>query len=527
MLILRIRQAELALRDHRLDEAFELAQAKDLRSHRRGQDLIGRLARAMVKRGRTHLDAGRARLALIDCEKADRLGGNLPEVAALREAAASAIIAEQRHQRQRANLVVAARNHIERGQLSAGEQVLAKVSGFESRAAIIMQDLNAKRSSLEAAVKSAAAAISRDDMEAAARELADARAANIDDSRVGAMLTQITERLLKRISGAIDDGRLDLAEAQLRTLGRLHGQQAAGEQLFRAVEQCRLAWSHADRGQPHQALEILRRQAVLFLSARWIGATIKQLQQAEEAMAALRAGPLSLLSLSPHSPTEAPPAKDISQPVSFVRQSPVAREPGDVRGNMLPSKFILRVDGAGSFCVLRQALITIGSVSSAGVPDLGLIAEPGLPTATIERADEDYFIRGNTLAVNDRSTQSNKLLAGGDRIALSPRCRMVFALPVAASTSAILDLTGARYPRSEVRRVILLDRDIVIGPGNATHVRVENAPENIILHLRDGRIFCESRTPVLVNAAPMDRNSGISLDAHLQVGDVSFVISRE
>jgi len=193
---------------------------------------------------------------------------------------------------------------------------------------------------------------------------------------------------------------------------------------------------------------------------------------------------------------------------------------------MLPPKFVLRVAGAGSFWVLRQPLATIGPVSSPHVPDLGLIAEPGLPTATIERVDDDYFVRGSTVAVNDRAVQ-NKLLANGDRIAISPRCRMSFSIPAATSTSAVLDLIGARFPRAEVRRVILLDRDLVIGPGSATHVRVEEATENIILHLREGRIFCEAKTPVEVSGAAMDRNMGIPLDAHVKVGSVSFVISRD
>src|SRR5204863_4029685 len=127
--------------------------------------------------------------------------------------------------------------------------------------------------------------------------------------------------------------------------------------------------------------------------------------------------------------------------------------------------------------------------SSNEVPDLGLIAEPGLPCATIQRAEEgDYFVRGLTVAVNDRAVgQPGKLLATNDRIAISPRCRLTFMHPSAASTSAVLDLSGARFPRAEARRPILLDRDLIMGPGNATHVRVQNATEHIYLHVPSGR----------------------------------------
>ena len=74
MLFLRIKQAEAALADGRLDEAFEIAKAADLRKQRSGQDLVGHLARALLDRGREHLDADRPIPAAHDCEKAEQLG---------------------------------------------------------------------------------------------------------------------------------------------------------------------------------------------------------------------------------------------------------------------------------------------------------------------------------------------------------------------------------------------------------------------------------------------------------------------
>ena len=78
-MILRIRQAECALADGRLDEAFEIAQADDVRGHRHGQRLIGRLARAMIRRGQENLAAGRFQPALLDCNRAEKLGGTTSE----------------------------------------------------------------------------------------------------------------------------------------------------------------------------------------------------------------------------------------------------------------------------------------------------------------------------------------------------------------------------------------------------------------------------------------------------------------
>jgi len=57
VLILRIRQAECALADGRLDEVFDIASADDVRQHRNGQRLIGKLIEQLISRSQSHCDA--------------------------------------------------------------------------------------------------------------------------------------------------------------------------------------------------------------------------------------------------------------------------------------------------------------------------------------------------------------------------------------------------------------------------------------------------------------------------------------
>jgi hypothetical protein len=536
LLILRIRQAETALDDGRLDEAFDLVVPESVRSHRRGQEIVGRLVRKLVERGKGHLLADRVTQAQADCGKAERLGGNLPDTAELRAAINNAIAAQQRNQRKRAMAFAAAREHIDQGRLAAGEKLLAAFASnssarfMESRAAVLMQDLGAKRAAVESAVRNAAAALDRDDTEAAVREVLHARDADASDPRVGELATKIAADLRERASEAIERGRLDVAEPIVRQLSRIARDSTDAETLARTIQQCRHAWLHLDRGECREASEILRRISAIHPSAKWMTDATKYLKQAEDALHELRTGPLSLLGVSSDSPTEPPPGR--STGVSPV----VRKEHGqDARATdcVLPSKFMLRVDGAGSFLVLRQPIVTLGPVSSSRLPDIGLLADPGTAIAMIERADEDYFLRSEfAVAVNDRPVppRSGKLLGSGDRVALSPRCRFAFATPNVASTTAVIDLTGARYPRSDVRRIILMDGDLIIGPGAATHVRIgdaEGADSNVVLHLRDGRLFCEADQPIEVNGAPLDRTSGIPLGAHVKVGGVSFVVTRD
>ena len=88
----------------------------------------------------------------------------------------------------------------------------------------------------------------------------------------------------------------------------------------------------------------------------------------------------------------------------------------------------------------------------------------------------------------------------------------------------MIDLTGARYPRADVRRVILLDRDLVLGPGPASHVRVPGLPSPVVLNLRG--VLLRASAPATVNGSPLGREEGLPVGVPLAAGGASFVIGR-
>ena len=136
----------------------------------------------------------------------------------------------------------------------------------------------------------------------------------------------------------------------------------------------------------------------------------------------------------------------------------------------------------------RGRITTIGPISSSEGPSVGLLAPANLPTVSVERLDEDYFLRcDGSVQVNGKCV-SEKLLSHGDRISLGPRLELRFLLPNAASTSAVLELTSAKMPRQDVRRIILLDESIVLGNNATAHVRVRGLQESVVLHLRHGQL---------------------------------------
>ncbi len=542
MRILRIRQAETALADGRLDEAFELLADADLRSHRRGQELAGQVVEALLARGREHLAADRPDRALADCDRAIELGGNLPAAAELRAGVERAVSASRARRRREGDRLAAATEHIDQGRLTIGEGLLADgrgADGDDARAAALREAAAGRRAAAEAALAAAKAALDRGDLAAA---MADANAAaghRPGGEAVVAAKAEITAAGCERARADLVRGRLDLAEsllARLRAFAATHGEV---EDLSRVAEQCRRGWRWVCRGELRRATEVLRRAEAMLPEAKWLKKAVACGESAAEATEALRAGPLGMLP-APSGPGAIPLSADAGDEPGAVDIPPqAAEEPrADAASGLLPAggvpdtatslpqRFALRVDGAGCFLVCRGRRVTLGPVSSSGRPDLGLLADASLPVVTLERTDGDYFLRAEMeVTVNDRPTRGC-LLSDGDTIALSPRCRLRFRLPTPASGTGVLELTSARLPQADVRRVVLLDGEMILGPGSASHVRADHAGGRAVLHLRDDRLLCRTELPVTRGGAAMDATAPLAMDVPVRVGPVGVVLTR-
>jgi len=522
--MLRIRQAETALNDGRLDEAYELAGDPNLRAHRRGQELINRLARAFVARGREHLAGERYTQALADCEKAGKLGGNLADAAELRTAITEAVTIRQRQARKADDAVAATRQYIDDGQLSLANDALAELDANSARVAGLQHQVAARKGKADAGLNRAQQALDREDWDAAIDALLEAGRAHAANQRLNELTAQVTSAVTQQVRAAIDQGRLPLADSLIKRLKPLTHETTDLHELAGIMEQCRRALRCIEQGQLRSAGEILGRLHSLLPDASWLGIAHDAVRHAAENLEQVRGGPLGLLS-APLAPS--------TEPASMAGPPPGAHEVDTDKtirtkpmDTTLPSRFLLQVDGVGSYLVLRDRRVTIGPISSSRRPDVGLMAEPGLPVAGIERTDEDYFIVSDRAVTVNGAPVTRKLLADGDKIALSPRCRIKFTLPNAASTSAVLSLSGTRLLRGDARRVILMDRSLVIGPGSAAQVRADALTGPVILYVRDGRLVCQTKEQVLLDEQPMSEQDGIRMGAHVRVGAVSFVVTE-
>ncbi|HSV98834.1 MAG TPA: hypothetical protein VLI39_01580 [Sedimentisphaerales bacterium] len=530
MLILRIRQAECALADGRLDEAFEIAQADDVRSHRYGQRLIGRLAREIVRRGQEHLAGNRFHAALLDCNKAEKLGGTMSDVAQLRTAICEAMTKNQQECQQQAMRVAEAKRHIDEGWLSVGGRILEEAAAGDGRARMVRQELEAARIKTDDAVAKAEQALDRGDFEEAMEIVRSSGLGRSKNGRAGELLGKIKSRTVERIRLDLEQGRIDRAQAFVQRVAPLGKDGAELAELVEALARCRQAALYIAAGRPGDALPLLRKVKLVCPTAAWLDSAISDIKRAAEAYEELDAGPLGL-TLADAAPIMEPGDSEADAAVASANRYPPQppmqeRAMPNQTGESLPSKFVMQIDGVGSFLVFREQRVTIGPISSSARPMLGLMADPNTPVVLIERVDEDYFVRcQKPIDVNGKSV-GEAMLRDGDRITLSPRCVLRFHLPNPASTTALLTISGARLNRPDIRQVILMDRDILVGPYTNNHIRTDLVKDPVALFAQNGRLLCRAKDSILVDGRSFDPSVGLVVGKPIEIGKLSMVVAR-
>ena len=529
VLILRIRQAECALADGRLEEACDLVQRAEIREHRRGQALVSRLLDRLVERGQAHLTAGRSSEALADGERAARLGGDQPRIAALHAEAVAALTRQQRHGRERRDGLQAAGDRVAGGDLSGAARQVERLADPGRTGGALLDRIAARRGQADGAARAAQAALERDDLEAAAGAVMNGREAHPAHAQLVELAGAVAERLATMARGELASGRLDRAEALLERLRTLAPDALAVNELSQVVAQCRrVAW-WIEQGDIDRAAPAVERLASLMPDAGWLSEAAAAARGAAEARATLLSGPLGLMAWSPATRVDPHATHPIA---SASRHDHASRRPVETTstrpcdGSALPMRFGLQIDGIGSFLVVQGARVTLGPVSASRRPDVALLAPANLPAALIERVDEDLFLRTDGAVQVNGTAVTSRLLSDGDRITLGPRCSMRFRQPNPATATALLELSAARLPRADARTVVLLSDAMVLGPGRSAHLRADALAEPIVLHVHDGVLCWRPQHGPAGHGGTADGATPIVMGRPTRVGPLRMVVTE-
>lgn len=510
--LVRIKAAEDALRNGRLDEAFRMATADDVRDDRRAAKLVARLADAFWDRARAHYDEGRYSEALIDLERAARAGRDHSEVAALSSEIRAAAHQSQHRRKDRDARLAAAKGHIDEGQLTMGKRALEPAKPDDAEVARLREAAATRDRQAAEDIEQARKLLRENQVEAAVERCRRAASLDVNDT----VLRQLEADLVKRITDDVQEefaaGRIDRAGQRLAVLGNLGENDARRLEASDLVERARRVGRLCERRDYGEALREVQRLRRLAPKASWLREAEDKLTRIDQATDALLAGPIGLM-VKPDSAVAVAPAaprREASRPVRVQRAAPAVTAP--VSGSLLPDRLLVLVDGAGSYLLVRKARATIGRLhqprsgdGDASAADIALLADIASEHAEIARVDDDYFaVAKRDLFVNGRPV-SQAMLADGDRLRVGRSAELTFRVPSRRSASAVLDLASRARMGGDVRRVILFSGHVMIGAGRSCHVRVPTAARELVLFERGGGLYVRAFA-----ARPEERFNGES-----------------
>ncbi len=524
----KLKQARIALREGRLDEAFAIASRKDIRNHRGGQSLLEELLEPLLKRAESHLKEARFRDALVDVERAIDAGGMQSRAATLRQEIQAAIGNEKRDGQKVRSLIDSARKHLMNGSLYEGKSRLEAVSGDNSELGPEMvrmhREIESKERKGRQALDRAREHLASEDPLQALKNCSESLEAWGRHDDLLTIFPELTRSALGEAESSFAAGDIGVAAELVERLQQVVGEGIASRRLGEAVSLTRRAARAVRDDDFEEARVLLGRLKKNKTEGSWIAEALDEIDRICSALGALRTGPLG-------------DETSVDTPVTDSRETDetvvAARPPADtvVRGPRAPAlamnrRLVLWVDGVGTYLILPRSRISLGRTGSSARPDIALPSELEGFHAEVSRLEDDYFIAPaqGEVQVNGR-TVDRHLLSHGDAIDLGNRCRIKFLLPTPMSSSAVLNLRRGLRVQGGAKDVILFDENIVLGPGERSHVRTRSGGKPIVLMARDGQLTCRAEEPIEVDGVVRGQEVPVTEGSQLRVGELSFTVT--
>lgn len=519
---LRYHQARTAMTDGRLDEAYDLVRRHGLNESRDGQRLVDRLVECYVLRAATHLDVGRLGAASSDHARAEQLGGRREDVASLGQRIEAARHARRREERLRSAAVDRARNAFGLADYDAGFRVLAGVDRSPSVVALA-EEMHMLRGQGERLVQQVTDAIDRGEIDEALRLVG--RPPLPAEGTLEPTLRRLVGEALDRLDRDFRDGRLRAASATIDGLARIRPDDLRVCEWQDRLAGCRAAWQACADHDYRKAVLALRRVMDAAPDATWIAEAVGRLGRLAEESDAVATGPLAQFDRELPSPIVRSPRTEPTRIAADLRRTvahgPMTRKarPGSA-GSLL-----LRIEGVGSYLLITEPTVTVGPISSTDRPMVGLIADPVLPVVTIERNDEDHLLHARQPVTVNGQWVDRHVLRDGDRIGLSPTTRVKFTRPNAASQTAVLRFGGSRLPQGDVRDVVLLGRELIVGASAAAHLRTGTSAEPVKFVRRGDGLVCTTGA-VAADRQALPADHPLPFDQPIEIGPLVVTLSR-
>lgn len=504
----RIRAAERALRDGRLDEALERFQASGEKNVSDAQQLRDDLAAALLARARLHARAARYPEARHDIQRLTELG--LAEDRDVRELA-QRVRAEFGDRAAKEHQAHAARRSAEAklaaGRLESGRHAIERVEQEDHRRNL--QDaLDARIARSDELLEQARAALNQNDLTGGINRWKEATERYGQTTNTDALAGVLGERVRKHATEQLNDGRLDDLRALLANaapLTQVTGVLDSLQRTYRRLEEAAAALAARDLEQLRVALLALQNELP---KAKWLRTLEQNTRDVLDKHALLQASPLDVLSASFE-----------SRPQIGTPQSPKRGETnrGQPPQPSAERRYLLLLDGTGSALLTTREVVRLGRMGGGAHSDLELPGDLLSHHATIHRDGDDYFLSAVGPAEVNRHPVQRKLLRDGDRIQLGRSVRMVFSQPSERSGSATLKLSSRNRLNDDVSMVVLFKDTCLVGPQRSCHIRTREGRAQLVL-FEQGRSLAARRPGGKIAELPENRT--------VEIDDLSLTLKR-
>lgn len=527
----RIKAAEDALARGRIDEALETAISRDLAGNDRVQRLRKSLATAFFERGQERLMSRNFVEAISDFEHAGQCGYSTEKVNEWRHRAQDALAADHVAERLRTDALNDARRRVEDGSLVGAAEALQRAPQNDPAREALASAIDRQAKQASNALALARSAMERDDIHNASRQIRIAKAMHAKLEGLSETEHRLVDRAVERVRVAFESGRLDRANQDLQVLVDLDCRSAARVEMEDLMRHASAASEALLEHDYSRAALALGRLANISQNAPWAAEARRHLETLENAVEAVMEGPLGLLAATQNRPIPMKPAEQpalIGETLPAAARPPIAREmphqafspvaDASPQTPGLPRRILLRMDGVGSFLLVRGDRVSIGRAGPGATADVQLVSDLSDRHAEIVRAGEDYFVVSQSGVELAGSNVDHALLQDGDRVRLGKRFRLKFRRPSLKSSAALLELGEGVRMDNDCRRVILWSGPVLIGGARECHVPASGGRGDFVLIERGGRMYVK---PIggAGEATPVEFGAAVA------IGDLRFTAS--
>lgn len=488
----RIKAAEKALRDGRLDEAFRLASMPDLRILPRAAAVLVALVPTLIARAREHFREERLTDAQLELDRAAACcngGLHAAEIAELRGHVSAVASELQRKDQMRRQTLDEAKRRMNAGSLVGGERVLAE-AGSDAEAVHLRGQIARRGDDAARAAREAVDMMAAGQWGLAAERIVRARSFDPHEANVVRAEAALCRTVIDRARTALHEGKVSRASDELRCAQGLGESMPEMRELARLVQAAAESAKCVASGKYDEARRLAAILSNELKNPNWLVEALRQLHEIDALQTTLRGGPLGFAADGVGGARRnAGPHRSM---VRVTDETVVAPYRTQASGGM-PDRLLLIVDGGGSYLVLRGGMAGIGRAACDDPAEVALLSDIGERHATISRMEEDYFLlAARDVEVAGQMTR-HRLLRDGDRLVLGRKAKFTFHLPSRCSASAVLALSDTTKMPQDVRRVVLLNRHATIGNGPTSHILCREATGQLVLFERDGQMWVRSR----------------------------------